>query len=124
MGRFSSRPRAHRHGREYGSCVLKILAAIVGAAYVLSAAVVFLNIDTKYAPSFSEEAFDSLRPGLEKDAVLKLLGPPLAITLQDSAEIWHYSEQGEDKTANYYVRNVDFGPDSRVQSTFNELYLD
>lgn len=98
------------------------LSIVAGAGYL--SWLVYGRIDTHYAVRYSEEAFKALSAGMSKDEVKTLLGAPLDTGTVRSGEVWYYSEQGVDKTANYYVRNVHFGQDGLLSRTYSELHLD
>lgn len=50
-------------------------------------------IDTRFAPGYSEQAFQAIQPGMTQAQVIELLGPPLnANPLRDQS--WSYSEDG------------------------------
>lgn len=57
---------------------------------------------TKYAPGFSEAAFEKVRPGMDRDAVRQLLGEPLRRTgcfestngcgaTEEKQSVWEYT---------------------------------
>lgn len=109
--------------------------------------------DTEYSSSFSESKFSLVRPGMRKEAVLKLLGNPIRITtssrdkvatLSDykdgnwetrhidlppdngaliDSETLFYSRQGS-PTANWYIRAITFSKDGVVTEVTKLLYID
>lgn len=106
--------------------VLLTLVA-VGSIYIYG------NMDTSYAPGFSEIGFNAIAPGDSKKAVVSLIGEPFdkSIRVQDgtkskgpSTEIWIYARQGENKQANYYGLFIYFGADEKVTGKSKELYID
>ena len=54
---------------------------------------------------------------MSKIAVAEGLGRPLSTMENETGEFWYYITQGKDKSANYYVRNMEFGPDGNMRKT-------
>jgi hypothetical protein len=53
------------------------------------------QIDTRFAEGYNEEVFMTVVPGMDKEAVLAKLGPPMSMdTLDDGRQIWDYSRDG------------------------------
>jgi hypothetical protein len=89
---------------------------------------------TIYSERYSEDAFNTVHPGMPREAVETILGPPLEkkpwkdyqvdgpYTARGSDECWIYSEQGS-ATSDYYRRWVIFGR-GRVLKTVSEFHLD
>ncbi len=56
------------------------------------------SIDTRYAPGYSEGAFDQLAPGDSAEAVRRALGEPLSVVADRSRqgrEVWWYTADGK-----------------------------
>lgn len=89
------------------------------------------GIDTRFAPGYSESAFDSLTVGMRADDVQKKLGPPLFIHTNRDGEIqWGYTADGkcivgERKLADFawLGREITFR-DGRVVQVFKHVYED
>lgn len=82
------------------------------------------NHDTRYAPGYKEEVFQTLRSPASQDEVHALLGQPLAKRrLADGRWMWHYSEPGP-KTQDFVLRILEFGADGRLLKRHAEFYVD
>lgn len=79
---------------------------------------------TRYAPGYSEVAFDALSYGSTEGDVLKALGPPLSRReISGDRVILHYSEQLS-QTDNYLVRNLVFDAGGRLIDRRRYFYVD
>lgn len=92
-----------------------------GAAYEGISAVA-ANIETRYAPGFSEERFREVGVGQSSEDVRTRLGEPLKTWKVSSGEYWAYSDSPSD--GDYWVRGVLFDPAGRVSEVRSELYVD
>lgn len=78
--------------------------------------------DTQYASRYSEAAFLGLQLGETKSHVVAAIGEPLEKTSTSNRELWHYSKQGGNPRANYYIRIVVFSPDGTLAG--KKMYLE
>lgn len=103
--------------------MMKILVTMLSISLITFSLLVLLrpegyfylypSIDTRYAPEYDEEAFQTIQMGMSKKEVLERLGPPLN-AIEDQG--WVYSE---DNAFPYWdfawlVRAVNFDSDGRV----------
>lgn len=72
--------------------------------------------DTEFTRSFQEDSFDLVAKGMPKERVLELLGEPFSRIPEVSkrTELWEYSKQGHDKTANWMKRQIYFDSSGAV----------
>lgn len=83
------------------------------------------DTDTEYAPNYSRSNFNAVTVNMTSDKVKMLIGEPFFIsTLDDGGEIWIYSRQGKDQTANYFARLVYFTKDKVVKRKEASIYVD
>jgi hypothetical protein len=70
-----------------------LLAAVTGTVLIGSvvAALVWASFDTEYAPGYSERAFQSVRFGDTRDAVVSRLGEPLSVHQTEPFLQWIFS---------------------------------
>lgn len=52
------------------------------------------GIGTTFAPDYSEEGFNQIRVGMNRDEVLAFIGEPLKTAPGVNSEHWYYSEDG------------------------------
>lgn len=79
---------------------------------------------TRYAAGYTEEGFRSLKAGVSKDDVLRVLGEPLSRReIAGGRSIFYYSEQATARD-NYLVRNVVFDSQGRLLERHAEFYVD
>jgi outer membrane protein assembly factor BamE (lipoprotein component of BamABCDE complex) len=55
------------------------------------------SIDTRYAPGFSEQVFNSITTGMTAEAVQAKLGSPLHVQPQPGGDLWFYTLDGKCK---------------------------
>lgn len=109
--------------------------------------------DTEYSSSYAESKFSLVRPGMKREAVLKLLGDPIRITTSSRGKVvtfsdyqdgnWvtrsidlppgnealidsetlFYSRQGS-PTADWYIRAITFSKEGMVTEITKSLYID
>jgi outer membrane protein assembly factor BamE (lipoprotein component of BamABCDE complex) len=89
-----------------------LFLALVGR-YCEAYCALYPSIDTRYAPGYNEEAFDSILAGGTRDHVRGLLGEPLEIQTEwvpNGTEIWWYTFDGKCTWADWawLVRTVTF----------------
>jgi len=98
---------------------LKIIATyLVSFVIFLSLAFgvfVYSNIDTEYAPGYSEEIFSSINAGDYSNVILQRIGSPIEQIKTETEDIWIYSRQGKNKKANYYERFILFDKSGHVK---------
>lgn len=70
---------------------------------VMLGVMLYTSFDTRYAPGYSEEAFQSIQVGDMKDEVLMSLGEPLRV-LGVNGEVLSYSDSPSG--SNYLMRDV------------------
>ena len=81
-------------------------------------------IDTRFAPGYSETAFEKVKVGMTKDEVLSLLGPPF-----DPGTVgqnrWHYSQDGACFWADWaWLSRAVLFKDDRVVEKIARVYYD
>lgn len=115
---------------------VKVLLCVGGIALALVVAWMYCHlevychlypaIDTTFAKSYTEEAFDRIRPGMTKEQVQELLGEPLSIVQnQDGSQTWWYSQDGRCKFGDFawLGRSISFKKDS-VEKVEKRVYSD
>jgi hypothetical protein len=93
-----------------------------GAAVYVGVSAVAANLETRYAPDFSEEKFREVAVGQSQEDVRTRLGEPLRKWTHDAIHYWAYSESPS--SDDYWVRLVIFDSTGRVSETRAELYVD
>lgn len=73
---------------------------------------------TIYAPGYSEGKYKAVRVGMSKDAVLKVLGPPLSVDAAPGYIQWTYTDHGDG------IRQLPGGPAIPPALTFVQADLD
>ena len=76
---------------------------------------VFFPDTTVYAPNFQEDAFRKLGLGVDKQEVIRSLGPPLERDTCEGLERWRYSQSASD--SHYRVRELVFENESLAEKT-------
>ena len=81
------------------------------------------DIDTRFAPGYSEEAFTSLQVGMSKEEVLQRLGPPLS---GQASRTWYYSTDGACPWWDFawLARNVEFDEEGRIAALITGIRRD
>ena len=79
------------------------------------------GLDTEYAPGYSEAAFESVRIGETREAVVARLGEPLW-TFGEEREVLSYTRSPSD--SHYLVRMVVLDEKGRVVEKRSEIYWD
>jgi hypothetical protein len=83
-------------------------------------------IDTRTAPQFTEEGFDSLRGGMTTNEVAGILGPPLAHSdASEAIQHWRYTGAGKCRFSDWawLSREVIF-VNGKVVRTEKRIYYD
>lgn len=80
------------------------------------------NLETRYAPGFSEEKFREVAVGQSREDVRTRLGEPLRTWKSPTDEYWAYSESPN--SGDYWVRSIVFDRTGRVSRVHAELYVD
>lgn len=119
------------HNSSWLSDLFRLAARAIGLllAFIVLSGMVFLGaalwagpegyfllypaIDTRFAAGYSEANFRKVQPGMSKDEVLALLGPPLNDV---SHQGWSYSEDGAFPFWDFawLARGVNFDSEGRV----------
>ena len=85
------------------------------------------DIDTVYAPNFTQEKFDYIKPGIDSAQVISLLGQPLGKQKLDNSQcIWYYTGDGKCSFGDYawLGREVYISANGKVAQTVKDIYYD
>jgi outer membrane protein assembly factor BamE (lipoprotein component of BamABCDE complex) len=76
--------------------ILSFVALVLfGYAHSESYCFLYPNIDTRYAPGYTESGFNQITPGMTAQTVEQLIGRPFNIGMgADGTEYWFYSQDG------------------------------
>lgn len=91
-----------------------------------------LDDTTVYAPGFSESQFQSLRPGLSRDAVIRIMGRPLEEKSNagspgptSPSPLWSYLAYSTSEAGgSYHIRRVWLDREGRVSLVETGWYQD
>lgn len=85
------------------------------------------DIDTVYAPNFTQAKFDSIKPGLDSVQVISLLGQPLERQQLDNSQcLWYYTNDGKCTFGDYawLGREVYINANGKVVQTVKNIHYD
>jgi len=80
--------------------------------------------NTIWAPGFSESKYSSIRTGMTKEQIIKILGEPVRKWDRDYPDgAWSYSWQKEGDDI-FDRRDITFSRDGQVTGVYREFYMD
>jgi len=81
-------------------------------------------IDTRLPPGFTPEKFDSIKPGMKKADILKILPAPVYSSDDDSS--WSYGEDGAAPFGDFawFQFTIHFDPEGKVMITERQKFHD
>jgi len=81
-------------------------------------------IDTKLPPGFTNQKFDSIKPGMTKAEVLKILPPPLDSSKDETS--WGYGEDGAASFGDFawFRFTINFDQAGKVVETKRQIFHD
>jgi outer membrane protein assembly factor BamE (lipoprotein component of BamABCDE complex) len=93
-----------------------------GSALYDGVSAVAANVETRYAPGYSDAKFREVAVGQSREDVRTLLREPLKEWTLGSSEAWDYSDSPSQ--GDYWIRRVVFDGTGRVKQVHAELYVD
>ncbi len=103
---------------------LSLAAVLVTAIVVTALAFTCVPDSTVYSTSFSEQAWDTIRPGDARASVKARLGEPLHTWSHPDDEWWSYSKPAPQGGGDYRERKVRFSLQGRVLEKVEACYFD
>ncbi len=93
-----------------------------GSALYDGVSAVAANVETRYAPGYSDAKFREVAVGHSREDVRALLGEPLTEWTLGASETWNYSDSPSQ--GDYWIRRVVFDRTGHVSRIDAELYVD